>query len=215
MSREETLPSIDECIDLYRHIHRNFGDNKFQFTSLEASLKNSNINKYPSSKDKLLSQLHMAVAYGLLDSYGNNRYKVRVTPKESREIWQSKAVSRISNLYCQVHREENLSASEPERLSDEKTVYCDGDPFVIIQMDQGFNFQELLNDIDSIVERNPENEGIVLQAPGDLAGKVQQVTDRLCDNSTENQPVFEKVMTDLVGDEKDDLTFQVFLRKKS
>lgn len=214
MSTTETLPSIDDCIDLYAQIHDRYGDGTFDPDDLR---RQSGTREETGVEDSqsLTRLLDLLVAYGLLDRHSDGRYRVRCDPDETPDRWRAKASTRVESLYQRVQRTTTPSRDRPTDDTGPDTLSHEGDAFVSVYVTSTADLDSTRADVRTAADERPEFAGIVLRSPGELAGEIQRFADSLCGSEapTGGERTFEKVTTDLIGDDKNDLEFRLFLRE--
>lgn len=207
MASNQTLPAIDDCIDLYIQIHDDFGTEAFAPEEVAAR-----VDDLSADEHSLVRLLNLLVAYGLLDRNDDGQYRVRCAPNESLDRWRAAATSRVEFLHRLVQR-----TTIPESATDDAggdSLRYEGDAFASVYVDDAGDLDSAETAIENALAEQPECVGIVLRSPGDVAAEVQRFADRLRENNiTTADRSFEKEMTDLVGDDKDNLEFRLFLRE--
>lgn len=215
MTAADTLPAIDDCIDLYVQVHSLYGEDTFEPEGLSRrSSTRDDWTDLPTDVDSLTRLLNLLTAYGLLDSRRDGRYRVRCAPNENLECWRSKAATRVESLYERVHRT-NSSRDASIATAGPETFYHGDEPFASVRVTDSADFKTVQTSIRAAVGERPDCAGIVLRSPGELAAEIQRFADVLCESepTTGGERAFEKVTTDLVGDDKNDLEFRLFLRE--
>lgn len=205
-----SLPAIDDCIEVYLTAHAAFGDEPFSTTDLTAHVDEHDFPEH--DRERLLTLL---VAYGLLEQFDGEQYRIRCLPDERVARWRDRSLERAETLHRLV------AESTPRRGGALETatelVRRDGDVFASV-----FVFDH--DDLESVTATalpalsRDDVTGIVLRTPGDAAGHVQQLADRLCSpeitDRTDLERPLEKGASDVVGDSKDHLEFRLFLRTR-
>lgn len=218
MPDTETLPDFDNCIDLYVQIHDLFGTDVFDTDDLSRRLETRDTgSELPTDLRPMTRLLDLLSAYGLLDRLRDGRYRVRCEPDESLDRWRAKTATRVESIYERVHQTMGPYRDEPTVGSGREELWNDGDAFVSIRLTDSTDLQSAQTFVQAAMKDRSECAGIVLCSPGELAAKVQRFADRLCEPAAtaSGEPAFEKVTTDLVGDDKDDLEFRLFLREST
>jgi len=196
----DTLPAVEDCVDLYLRIHDHFGTATFTPERL------ADVTDHDGRS--LTRLLALLVAYGLLDQR-EGRYRVRCAPDDGVDRWRAAAASRGERLYRLVARQE--SATDASTHDD--SLSHDGAAFASVYVDDTDDFDAVETALVDALTARPACDGVVLRAAGDLAATVQRVADRLCDRGVDSRHWrFEKTATELVGVEKDHLEFRLFLR---
>lgn len=214
MPTTETLPEIDRCVDLFLRIHDFYGEDTFGPDELSQRLGDcDDETRLPAETHSLTRLLNLLTAYGLLDRRIDGHYQVRCVPDEEVDRWRARAVTRVDTLYQRVRG--TATSSEDERTDGPgpETIRHDGEPFVSVFLRDAADFDAARTTVRNAMEDYPDYAGVVLRSPAELAAKVQRFADELCDPAAtpdENRR-FEKVTTDLVGADKDDLEFRLFL----
>lgn len=214
MPTTETLPAIDSCIDLYVQVHDLYGAGAFDTDDLSRRLSTlDDGTALPTDVEPLTRLLNLLCAYGLLNRHRDGRYRVRCAPDESLDRWQAKTATRVESLYQRVHRTMNPSRDKPTGDSGRTALWHDGYAFASIHVTDSADLNSAQTSIQTAIDEHPECAGIVLRSPGELAAEVQRFADGLCEPAAtaSGERAFEKVTTDLVGDDKNDLEFRLFL----
>jgi hypothetical protein len=215
MSTLETLPAIDDCIDLYVRIYDRYGTDAFDPEDLSRHLSNrARGADVPADGQPLIRLLHLLVAYGLLARQRDECYRVRCAPDENPDRWRAKTAPRVETLYQRVQRSTNPSGDEPTSDSECETLWHDGEAFVSIRVTDIADLDSARTTIQPTMDEHSECTGVVLRSSGALAAEVQRFADGICESPTTagGERVFEKEATDLVGEDKNDLEFRLFLR---
>jgi len=218
MSPTETLPEIDECIDLYLHAHDFYGVDTFGVDDLSRRLGGrEDGTDLPARTDSLTRLLDLLTAYGLLDRHQDGRYRVRCEPDEGLDRWRASAATRVEALHRRVRRTVDLSPEERTRSPEPETIRYDGNLFVSVLVKDAADLDAARADVRAAMDDHPEYGGVVLRSPGELAAEVQRFADELCEPAATpaGNRRFEKVTTNLVGTDKDDLEFRLLLRETS
>lgn len=207
MTSTEPLPELDRCARLYLVAWDAFGADSFHARQLADRIADESSEEHPH----LESRLSMLVAYGLL-TRENERYRLRNFPEERLECWQHRSAARTERLYNAVESMRKRRTADDARDDVADLRYQDrvyGSAFV----DAETTFDVLESRVTEILNRGA-GDGVVLRSSAELAGTVQQFADRLCalDTSTGSAPRrLEKEATDVVGEEKDELEFRMYL----
>ena len=198
MTTANALPRFEDCIALYRTAYEQFGTDPFTPEQIDVSGK----------RDRTLFEL--AVAYGLL-SFDGTTYSVRCEPGASADRWERVVNDRVTRIQRAVS-DRARTAGGPDTggaadLTHRGAIYASA--FVIAAAE----FEAVVDTVERVVDR--DHDGVVLRAPADLANEIQRFADRLCDGSamagTELPGPLCKESTDVVGGDKDDLEFRLFL----
>lgn len=203
MPTTDTLPAVDDCVDLYLRVHEQFGTRPFSPAQLSDLLDDAESGDGRS----LPHLLDLLVAYGLLDRLAADEFRVRCAPDDESERWRTAAIARTERLHRLVRR----------RLSDAPTsddvLTHDGAAFASVRVDDADVDAVETALVDALDGVGDWCDGVVLRSPGDLAADVQRFADRVCERGVATRDWrFEKVTTDLVGSRKDALEFRLFLR---
>ncbi|MFB6102171.1 MAG: hypothetical protein ABEJ73_06355 [Haloplanus sp.] len=203
-----TLPAIDDCLDIYRRIYDHFGTAAFSPERLADAL---DPDARASDGRSLTHLLDLLVAYGLLERRGRERYRIRCAPDESLDRWRTVAVSRTRRLHRLVDGTVPFSDGSVSQVDD--ALSHGGETFASVPVDHPDDFDAVETAVVGRFDARPACAGVVLRSPGDLAAAVQRFADRLCDRGVAHRDwAFEKATTDLVGAQKNDLEFRLFLR---
>ncbi|AZH24538.1 hypothetical protein [Haloplanus aerogenes] len=199
-----TLPAVEDCLDLYLRIHDHFGTETFTRERLAEVVDHDD--------DRPLRRLlELLVAYGLLDRRGE-RYSVQCAPDDGIDRWRAVAVARAERLHRLVARRESVT----DAATRDDSLAHDGETFASVYVDDTDDVDAVETALVDALTAHPACDGVVLRAAGDLAATVQRVADRLSAHGVERRPWrFEKTATELVGAEKDHLEFRLYLRRRS
>lgn len=211
MPDSETLPDFHNCIDLYLQIHDLYGTDVFDPEDLSRRLNLRDTGSdLPTDVRPLTRLLDLLSAYGLLDRHRDSRYGVRCEPDESLDRWRAKTATRVESLYQRVHQTTSSSRDEPTGASGREELWNDGDAFVSVRVADTTD----LESVQTAMEEHPECAGVVLRSSGELAAEIQRFADGLCEPAATvgGEHAFEKVATNLIGDDKNNLEFRLFLR---
>lgn len=210
MPPTQPLPAIDDCIELYAEVHDRFGSEPFDVTTLFTALPDD----FPASDEASLTRhLDLLCAYGLLGRTLDGTYERRCAPGEPLSEWRGRATARIDRLHRLVEESIDGAAEPPTGGAEGAVVSYNDETFVRITID-GVSDGAARTRIHSALRDRPESDGIVLCSSGERAGAVQRLADDLCDPEVSREGVaLEKETTDLIGAEKDELEFRLYLRR--
>lgn len=192
-------PRLEDCVDLYLAAHDRYGTDTFTADAAEA--------EFAGASGRLLE---LAVAYGLL-SYDGDAYRVELPPGADADRWEARLADRASLLRRTITaRREGGTAAGGEVV----TLPFDDQQFASVFVD-GEEFEDV---VDAVGRLDLDGrDGVVLRTPGPEASTVQRIADRLCDATTpEDSPLgatFQKAGTDVVGADKNELEFRLFLTR--
>jgi hypothetical protein len=200
MPGTDTLPAVDDCVDLYLRIHDHFGTTAFSPNRLADSIDHDDADDGRS----LAHLLELLVAYGLLDRPATDRFRIRCAPDDELEQWRAATIARTERL-------RRLVDGRADTPTGDDTLSHDGATFTSVRVDADADFDAVERAIAESAAA--ARDGVVLRSPGDFAAAVQQFADRVCERGIPSRDWrFEKVTTDLVGDRKDALEFRLYLR---
>lgn len=196
-----TLPRLEDALELYAAAVDRYGTDRFTAAQARRKLPN----------DASSGLLELAVAYGLLE-FDGDAYAVRIEPDAPIEEWRSGAIERAERL-----RAAAIDRTDGNGRAEEGVE-------TLTHGSRGFASVAVGDDpsLEPIVERLvalplEEFAGIVLRSPGERASAVQRLADRLCEPSitdeTRLEERFRKEATDVVGADKNDLEFRLFLER--
>lgn len=197
----ETLPRFDECIELYLTVYDRYGTDEYTADQVRTAFEFADPEQL----------LNLTVAYGLFE-YNGSVYRVRCDPGEER--WEAVLTDHATLVRRAISERLGTrdDSVEPER--EGATLDFDGKQFTSVVVSDPDGFGTVTDAIAALPAG--KRTCVVLRSPGSYANTVQRIADRLCDPTTiEESPVrrpFEKEGTDVVGAEKDELEFRLFLR---
>lgn len=198
---ETELPRLEDCLELYAAAVERYGSEAFTETRAKRELAGA-----PSPQ-----LLELAVAYGLLE-FDGSAYAVRVDPDAPESAWRATAIERA----------ERIRPAAVERVA-EGTGGTDGvralahgsKRFASVAVGEPADLEGILGRLEGVPLE--EYDGIALRSPGERANAVQRLADRLCEpavaNETNLSRPFQKESTDVVGDDKNELEFRLFLER--
>lgn len=220
MPAADSLPAVEACLDLYFAVDDAFGTDPFDPDSLDRTafrMRRTDADWWEGEERRLL--LDFLVAYGLLERVGDGAYRIRCAPDEDVTEWESKAAARARELRRRTHRRREQAAGRPdldESIERAPTLTRAGDEFRSVFVDDDTDFDSVVASLAAGPDAASECPGVVFRSPGEAADRAQRLADRLCDGEAtadgRMERRFEKVRTDLVGEEKDALEFRLFLR---
>lgn len=197
------LPQFETCIGLYLAAYDRYETDSFTAEQIDRELSISDTQRV----------LELAVAYGLL-AFDGSSYRVTCEPDASTDTWHSTVRDRASLI------RETIA----DRDGDEDVTNSRSDDVLIHKTNEFKSvFVSKSDEFDSIVERIEslslaDCDGVVLRSPGTDANRVQRFADRLCDDSEPPEPSLstslQKVYSDVVGDDKNQLEFQLYLQRQ-
>ncbi|ELY59450.1 hypothetical protein C491_06558 [Natronococcus amylolyticus DSM 10524] len=199
---ETELPRLEDCLELYAAAVERYGSKPFTAARAKRELAGT-----PST-----GLLELAVAYGLFE-FDGDAYAVRVEPDEPERAWRANAIDRA----------ERIRTAAVERASERtggtdgvRALTHDSRRFASVAVGERAALEGILDRLEGVPLE--EYDGIVLRSPGEHANAVQRLADRLCEpavaNETDLSRPFQKESTDVVGDDKNDLEFRLFLERE-
>lgn len=194
-------PRLKDCIEVYQNAYERHGTDSFTVEQLSLEVGETDLQRL----------LELATAYGLLEFDGIT-YRVTCEPDSTADCWESvmkKRTAEIRDMISDsVNHDEGEMTEASELVHDDKT-------FASIFVNKADGFDSVVRSLKNISRDG--KDGVVLRSPGDHAGAVQRIADKLCDpNEIERTSVatpFQKEFTDVVGYEKDALEFRLFLEE--
>lgn len=214
MASELGQSQFDDCLALYLHTWELLDDQAFTSAEVVERLVNHDRNiEYITQEDEPERHLNLLVAYGLLDRMDDGRYRIRCAPDDDLESWQERQAIRTEAIYQYVQRQQ---ADRPMTGERSDHLQRHGATFTDVFIDAEIGFAELIAQIAASMEDTSDIDGVVLRAPAELTGHVQQLADDLCDREgtdDADRGPFEKITADVVGEHKDDLEYRLYLRE--
>ncbi|MFU8868735.1 hypothetical protein [Natronococcus sp.] len=196
------LPRLEDSLELYAAAAERYGTEPFTETRARRELAGA-----PSQR-----LLELAVAYGLLE-FDGEAYAVQVEPDAPESAWRANAIERAERIRpAAVER-----ATEGTGGSDGVRALTHGSKrFASVAVGEPAELERVLGRLERVPLE--EYDGIVLRSPGERANAVQRLADRLCepavtDGTSLSRP-FQKEYTDVVGDDKNELEFRLFLERE-
>jgi len=209
----DDFPKLDNCIDLYVSAYRSFGMEAFDAEQLDPDWVDGRREE----------MLDFAVAYGLLER-AKEEYSVRIAPDASADRWETLAIDRVQTVQqavadrsgdTGVARQGNQD--EADDASDEHVIHRDGRRYASVVVRDTDDFDSVATNVATAM-RTSGTDGVVFRSVGELADRVQQFADRLCDaDSVAGEQLSEplqKVGSDVEGEDKDSLEFRLFLKPR-
>jgi hypothetical protein len=205
-------PDIDDCIDLYLHAWDRFGERHFNVDRLIEQPVNHDI-RFLGGKDEAKRHLDMLVEYGLVN-HDDGQYWVHCLPNEDLSAWRERTRSPEA-IYRLVQQAKRQRERESRSNSSKVFEYKD-EVFVSVFADEDTNRSDLTTLVANQMGQSPTFDGIVVRSPADQIGYIQQLADELCDAEamaeTNLSYYFEKVISNIRGEHKDDLEYHLYLR---
>ncbi|WP_394740702.1 hypothetical protein [Natronococcus roseus] len=196
---ETELPRLEDCLELYAAAVERYGSEPFTAARAKRELAGT-----PSP-----GLLELAVAYGLLE-FDGDAYAVRVEPDEPESAWRANAVDRAERIRTAAVERAIRGTGGTDGV---RALTHDSRRFASVAVSERAEFEGILDRLEGVPLE--EYDGIVLRSPGERANAVQRLADRLCEPSVTDESElsrpFQKESTDVVGDDKNDLEFRLFL----
>jgi hypothetical protein len=195
MSSVESLPHLEDCVDLYLAAHEQHGENRFTASQVES----------PPTRAQRERLLDLGVAYGFL-SWDGVTYRVRLAPDAPHARWRTAVGDRTERLRDVVTTRAGASTD------DQKRAMSAGEPSEVVVTGDD-DFETVIRTVADL-EPRPGDE-IILRSAGEHANTVQRIADRLCHRDGDDvspKTTFEKEGSEVVGDDKNTLEFKLFLR---
>jgi len=210
-------------IDLYLDLWERAGAAAFEVADLPPDIgrtgrtdPDTTIAAREGDEERLRQRLEDLVAVGLLDRREDGRYRIRLTPTGSLDEWHAKSASRIDELHGAVQdRLQRREGASPGR--EDPVVRFEEATYLSHTVDADVRFADLVAALDELLDGNPETSRVVLRCPGDDADRIQRHADRLCDPAemaSQGVAPFEKVTTQVLGRNHDDLEYRLYLRRR-
>jgi len=198
MPNKNDLPHFESCIQLLYTIHDHHKTEWFTATQIDS-------DAFDVDPKRLLD---LSVAYGFIE-LDNPYYRLKIEPNAEADRWGLALREHTDQLVKSI-QQINGDDGTPQ-VSTEKLVH-EGRTFVSIPVSESDDFESI---IDSIQSLDSDRDGIVLRSTAEYANEVQRLADRLCTPSElAGMPVseqFQKELTDVVGNNKNNLEFRLFL----
>lgn len=197
------LPRLEDVLELYAAAVDRYGTEPFTRAQAQREL----------AIDASSKLLELGVAYGLFEFDGDDGvYAVRADPDASIEEWRSDAIERAERLRAAA----GGRTSGDDRAEDGvETLTHDSRRFASAAVDEDPTVEAVGERLSALPLE--EYAGVVLRSPGERASAVQRLADRLCEPSitdeTALERAFQKESTDVVGADKDELEFRLFLER--
>ena len=200
MTTATVLPDIEECIDLYLVAHHQFGTEQFDQAQLESTV----------STDEFERLLDLSVAYGLFATDGN-RYRISCEPEMDGECWNTVVSERVNQIQEGISNQ--LDEHKPAQSRNTPMLEHNGQMFSSVFVAESEAYDSVIESVDNVFDSG--SAGIVLRSPGEYANEVQGFADLLCDpgviEATSLSTHFQKEYSDVVGDDKNELEFRLYL----
>ncbi|MDG5819961.1 hypothetical protein [Natronococcus sp. A-GB7] len=199
---ETELPRLEDCLELYAAAVERYGSEPFTAARAKRELAGT-----PSQR-----LLALAVAYGLFE-FDGDAYAVRVEPDEPERAWRTNAVDRAERIRTAAVERATQRMGGTDGV---RALTHDSKRFASVAVDEPAELEGILDRLEGVPLE--EYDGIVLRSPGERANAVQRLADRLCEPSVTDESdlsrPFQKEYTDVVGDDKNELEFRLFLERE-
>lgn len=206
MPPEGDLPGLTDSIAAYLDAWETFGEESFDAEELARRGDRT-------TETDLEGRLDAAVAYGLLGLDEEGRYRVRCSPDERVEDWQRAARSRMALLHRRV--QEATGGGRDESAGAGDVLEYRGDRYLPVRLGPDPGVEESLDALVALLEGGDDVAGVAVLAPGEAAGEIQVVADRLCDDdamAARSAPYrFEKENSEVVYGPDGDLEYRLYL----
>ncbi|WP_433632895.1 hypothetical protein [Halomicrococcus sp. NG-SE-24] len=211
MSTSSPLPVLDQCVDLYMAIWRQYGDDAFTVNSLLNDLEGRRHGIDLATVD-VSRELDLLIAYGLLDREDDESYRIRCYPDRDVHFWQEKQKARVEQLYEAVQAARN--EGEASDANETEFDRYQGERYAQITFDDVDDVADFVTLADKSLSSDGRPTGVVVRAPGTEAGDVQDFADRVCnvDIRADHPGTFEKTGSVVRGNDVDNLEFRMYLR---
>jgi len=198
MTIESDLPKFEACVRLYRQAYLEHGSERFTRDQLEESEFTTDIPQL----------LDLSVAYGIIECDGVS-YRISVEPDATTEDRRSTLQTHADRI-AQALNGDDVD-SRTTRSPDE--IDLGDETFESVFVSESDDFDSVVDSITAITSSG--SDGVVLRSDGEHANEVQRFADRLCTPSelsgTQGATQFQKESSDVVGSDKDELEFRLFL----
>lgn len=198
MTTTDHLPEFEACIRLYRRVYREHGSEPFTGDQIEADAFETDVSRL----------LDLSVAYGVIEFDGHS-YRASVAPDATTERWRS-ALGTHSDRIRQAIEDVEPETHDTGEPADE--LAHEGKRFGSVFVSKGDGFESVVDSIANVP--SVERDGIVLRSAGEYANELQRLADRICATSGADGALegdFQKEASDVVGRNKDELEFRLFL----
>lgn len=199
MTTKNDLPELEACARLYRQAYREHGSERFTRDQLEESEFRTDITRL----------LDLSVAYGMIEFDGVS-YRISVEPDAATERWRS-TLQTHANRTLQALDDANINSHDTTRSTDE--IDLKNETFGSVFISESDDFDSVVDSVKTVISSG--SDGVVLRSGGEYANKVQRFADRLCTPSElsgiQGTIQFQKESSDVVGSNKDELEFRLFL----
>lgn len=203
MSTSSSLPDLDKSVDCYLAVWRRYGNDPFTADALLSEFEARQYGIDPATTD-VPATLDLLTAYGLLDRE-DGEYWIRCRPDEDVGAWLERQEPRVERL----HRAVRTAREESPDAGDGGNEQYRGERYAPVAFDAVDDAADLFARATGSLSGDEESDGerlagVVVRAPGTVAGEVQDVVDR--------SERLEKVGSAVKGDDPDDLEFRMYLR---
>lgn len=215
MPSNESLPHIGDCVPLFQQVCRTFNDEWFTVEDLYKILRQELDDGRNYEENELDDHLNQLVTYGLLRRDAQHRYRIWCRLGESVDDWHAKIKPQVEALHRLVHATERPEGTYATNLKITDIISYKGETYRGIFVGKDTEFQDLASILAELLNQNSDHANIVLRSPANEASTVQGIADRLRDTEVLAEPGalfrFEKENSEVVGEDKDDLEFRLFL----
>ncbi|WP_136718473.1 hypothetical protein [Halorientalis salina] len=218
MSAESTLPGLSKHIERYLRIWESVGTREFTIDDVRGIQSSQGDNTGREIDDRELRQsLDTLVAYGLLDSFGDERYRLRLRPDDRLDDWLETMAPRVTGLYDAVQSAlSEREASDADGETQPETIQFEGTTYLRKPVSPTESVEDVAATLTDSLDTQSDLDSVVLTSPADEAARVQRIADRLSDTETTgNLPTggFEKVTTEVKGPDPDALEYRLYLTR--
>lgn len=198
MPNKNDLPKLESCMRLLYTVHDHYRTEWFTATQIDS-------NAFEVDTKRLLD---LSVAYGFIE-FDEPSYRLKIEPNAETDRWESALREHTDQLVESI--QQIKSHDSTSRILTDELVH-EEQTFASISVSESDDFESI---IDSIQSLDSDRDGIVLRSTAEYANEVQRLADRLCTPSELTEtPVseqFQKELSDVVGNDKNDLEFRLFL----
>lgn len=211
MTPENPLVDFTARIDLYLDLWERRGTDEFTVETLPRELGGT-------GDTDLQGQLDDLVALGLLDWHGEDRYQLRLAPNGSVDEWFATTAERVETIHDAVQDARRQRTDAPAVDGENETLSFEGEPYLRRAVSDDESFEQLAPALVAMVERSRAHSNVALCCPADEADHVQRLADRLTDPDEMADVAdgrrFEKVTTQVLGPDPEDLEYRTYLTRR-
>ncbi|WP_154020987.1 hypothetical protein [Haloarcula sp. CBA1127] len=213
-------PDIERITGRYIDAWELFGDEIFSAEELETELlRNRDPEDVPDS-DKIDQDLYRVSVLGLVEWFGEGRYRVSIPPESDEEQWSDIIESQVSWVRSEIDArrdERRQKQDEPEeRSKDEPEVLeYDGNRYMSAFVGPNSNLNSQARYYQAALSPQ-DHDGVVLRSYQGVANATTKLAEKICDDEkmSDTDCVYRfEISDEEMADVGDDLEYRVYLKE--